>query len=188
MVRVACCTLHGVWCVLHGARLHGARCMLHLARKVNGSNGSTWCGEGYHSDNFPCGFSYNYPFNSIKCYDQTAPTCAVKGAHLAVRCGTVAPSDAPCLFDSATDSVLTLLALSVLYGYSEGTLRALMQRVVRDCVRQLHKSRSSKSSHGVGLGPRLCPHQQSSDPLLPWESMRPYVRKARQGCDVMLRV
>ena len=167
MVRVACCTLHGVWCVLHGARLHGARCMLHLARKVNGSNGSTWCGEGYPSDNFPCGFSYNYPFNSIKCYDQTAPTCAVKGAHLAVRCGIVAPSDAPCLFDSATDSVLTLLALSVLYGYSEGTLRALMQRVVRDCVRQLHKCRSPESSHGVGLGPRLCPHQQSSDPLLP---------------------
>jgi hypothetical protein len=183
MVRVA-------WCALHVAC-----CMLHLARKVNGSNGSTWCGVGaVYSDNFPCGFSYNYPFNSTKCYDQTAPTCAVKGAHLAVRCGTVAPSDAPCLFDSATDSVLTLLALSVLYAYSTRTLRALMQRVVRDCVRQLHKCRSPESSHGVGLGPKLCPHQQSSDPLLPAvgidAALLTYARrgKARQGCGVMLRV
>jgi hypothetical protein len=133
MLQVAWC-MYVIWCMLHAAC-----CMLHLARKVNGSNGSTWCGEGVDTDNFPCGFSYNYPFNSTKCYDQTVPTCAVKGAHLAVRCGTVALSDAPCLFDSATDSVLTPFALSVLYGYSTGSYTACRARL-RAAVAQVPQS------------------------------------------------
>ena len=106
--------------------------MLHLARKVNVS---TWCGEGDNTTNFPCGFSYNYPFNSTKCYDQTVPTCAVKGATL--QCTVARTEYAEC------EKCQHRVAPSDGMHPTEGVLRALMQYGVRECVRQLHKCRSA---------------------------------------------